>query len=115
MSEKTYERPIPCRAFIDGLDEHAQFEVMRNKRKEEERELQEAIVAYEKLETKNKLTLGKMREHILEEGVDLIVAVRTTLCAFASEDAIDEEIRKVNIKNKLRGYHDSLSDEVIPF
>lgn len=115
MNEIHYERPIPCRAFTGDKEDHAKFEVMRHKRAEEENELREAITAYEKLETKNRLKVGKAREHILEEGVDLIVAIYTTLCIVATEDDINEEIRKVNIKNKLRGYHESMSDEEIPF
>lgn len=90
---------IPCLNLIKDTPLKSALFTMDDKVHEEVNELSEAISIY--------IATAKLkdREHVLEEGVDVLVAVTTLLSSFASLDEISLEIQKVNIKNQLRGYH----------
>lgn len=100
------------------MEDNAQFDAMREKVSEELSELNSAIDGFQQVgNAAFEPVIGKAREHVLEEGIDVMTAVYTTMRLLATDEEIQREANKVIIKNDLRGYtkKSEPSDEVIPF
>lgn len=87
---------IPCKNDGKRSIDTYTFEDFNDKLLEEVREFYEAM---QKVETKEQYY------HMIEEGVDVITVVITTLSHFGVSDSeIEATIQAVNLKNRNRGY-----------
>lgn len=93
--------------MLDGLDNKKQRAVMKSKMHEELKEFYDALDEFDNADAESRAAIGKAREHALEEGVDAMTAIYTTLRQFATHSEIQREAGKVIIKNSLRGYLDA--------
>lgn len=92
---------VPERDAEGGFDEEAQIDKIKG----EYEEMREAYRDWVRTGG------GKEETKLLEEAVDTMTALATLLWAHTSGDRVNGErilqaIKMVNLKNKLRGYHD---------